>query len=67
MPVHVSALPDTDAGSQRWHPLADLAARLDRQADEADKAAVQAGLLVYRTGRWRRTYRDSRFLTDEAE
>jgi hypothetical protein len=67
MTHRVSALPEPDVSGLRWRPLARLAALLDRQADEADKDAVAAGLLVYTTSRWGRTYRDSRFLTRDED
>lgn len=62
MPTRISALPASDTDPLRWHPLARLAARLDQQADDADKAAVDAGLVVTVVSRWRRSYRDPRFL-----
>lgn len=66
--ARISALPeDPGANALRFRPLARLAAVLDRQADDADKEAAGAGLIVYRTGRWRRTYRDARFLDRDGD
>lgn len=44
-------------------PFARLAAWLDQAADAADKEATEAGLLIQAPSRWRRIYRDPRFLT----
>lgn len=60
--TRISALPEPHTDHLRWHPLARLAAHLDRQTDQADKEAAEHGLLVYTPSRWRRTYRDARFL-----